>query len=199
MSHIGIWGRLARMGPGVEWALVLEDDADVRLPEDWDRVVEMAVANTPVDWELLWVGATHIINPEKNVEVNSHVNLNASLIWGTHAYLIKREAAGKLYEALKGYEQTHVLADFESLAPVDYFLSENKVVPLRQYVLSHDVIGQRDMGSDTNVDKPESPCPTVQPPAVTPPTPMKNAPTRCSAVSCVLWKPSHWKLRRTSA
>ncbi len=88
LSHIGIWGRLARMGPGVEWALVLEDDADVRLPEDWDRVVEMAVANTPVDWELLWVGATHIINPEKYLEVNSHVDLTASLILRTHAYLI---------------------------------------------------------------------------------------------------------------
>lgn len=152
LSHIGIWGRLSQMGSGVEWALVLEDDADVNLPEDWDRVVEMAVKNTPLDWEILWIGVLNIVSPEKNIEMNSHVNLNNSIIWGTHAYLIKKSAAQKLYSRMSHYENTHKLADFESLEPVDIYLSHNEDVPLRQYVLSHDLIGQRSMGSDTNVD-----------------------------------------------
>ncbi|MCY1384449.1 hypothetical protein D9M69_727060 [compost metagenome] len=49
------------------------------------------------------------------------------------------------------------------------------------------------------VDRPERPWPTVQPSAVTPPTPMQKAPPRCRAVSCVLRKPSQRKLRSTRA
>src|SRR5690606_20814041 len=49
------------------------------------------------------------------------------------------------------------------------------------------------------VDSPDRPWPTVQPSAVTPPTPMQTAPTRCSAVSCVSRKPSQRKLRSINA
>ena len=49
------------------------------------------------------------------------------------------------------------------------------------------------------VDNPDSPCPTVQPNAVTPPTPISTAPTTWLAVSSVPAKPSQRKLRVASA
>ena len=50
-----------------------------------------------------------------------------------------------------------------------------------------------------SVEMPVSPCPTVHPSAVTPPTPISTAPTRWLAVSSVFEKPSQRKLRRASA
>jgi hypothetical protein len=50
-----------------------------------------------------------------------------------------------------------------------------------------------------SVEMPLSPCPTVQPMAVTPPTPMSTPPTRWLATSSVLPKPSQRKLRPASA
>jgi hypothetical protein len=46
---------------------------------------------------------------------------------------------------------------------------------------------------------PDRPCPTVQPMAQTPPTPISVAPTRWLAVSSASRKPSQRKLRDSSA
>jgi GR25 family glycosyltransferase involved in LPS biosynthesis len=151
LSHIGVWGRLSQMEDDVQWGLVLEDDANIDFPKDWDRVVNLAVNHAPTDWELLWIGALKIVSPEKNVKINNHLYFNNSIIWGTHAYLIKKTAAQKLYSKMRHYESIHKLIEFESLDPVDIYLSHNVDVPLYQYILAHDLIGQQSMGSDTNI------------------------------------------------
>lgn len=53
LSHVGMWRRLVRSGR--QLALVLEDDADVRLPQQWADIMG-AMAAAPPGWEVLHLG-----------------------------------------------------------------------------------------------------------------------------------------------
>lgn len=143
LSHLRFWKEISS-----PLALILEDDADIKLPKDLEKI-NMALINTPKDWDIIWLGG-RVINPEKNQAVNEHIIKNNSLLWHSHAYLITKTAATKLYTALEHYDKPNAGPnEFKSLLPVDDLLSTNSIIPLQQYILAHDLIEFVQMGSDT--------------------------------------------------
>lgn len=87
-SHVGMWLRIAMGSDDV--VLVLEDDADVRLPEQWDDI-RAAAQVAPDGWDVLYLGHDRHGPPG--------IRRVPGDIRGSHAMLLTKRAACKLLEA----------------------------------------------------------------------------------------------------
>jgi GR25 family glycosyltransferase involved in LPS biosynthesis len=160
LSHLRIWGLMAADSKH-DAALVLEDDADLVLPRDWDSLISATLEDAPEDWELIWLGATYLEDPSeldsaaagvsrRLLQDGTAVKLleNRTMVYGTHAYLLRRAAAQRLYR-MNAHLQTAKKRDFANISPVDVYLSVE--VDLRQYIVDRErLVGQRRTGSDTS-------------------------------------------------
>lgn len=133
LSHAGAWLRLAQGGEPV--ALVLEDDADVRLPDAWAAIAE-AADRAPPDWDVLYLGHNNQPAPAEPGVVDPVGDVH-----GTHALLLTRAGARKLLDryAADGGRG----ADGRGL-PVDVWMS--RVPGLRRYCVAPQLVHPFDLG-----------------------------------------------------
>lgn len=144
LSHIYMWNLFIKSRR--PYALILEDDADIKLPEQWN-IIENAVRNVPADWDIIWLGVNKMINPERNVKVNEEIYRLGSEVWGTHAYLISRKCAKYLYDKYNKLEKYESVKDFSDIEPIDLLLSKSK--DIKNYIISKSLIRQVQNRSDT--------------------------------------------------
>lgn len=145
LSHLMMWK--AFLKTDAPFAFILEDDADIQLPEQW-HLIDSAVKHTPNNWEIIWLGSTQIHYPSKNTRVNEHISVNRSVLFGTHAYLISNAGAKHLYNKYKRLEDFKKLSEFSKYRQIDVELSE--LLDIAQYIVNDNVsIPQLQMGSDT--------------------------------------------------
>lgn len=129
-SHVGLWLRLVN---GTESAaLILEDDANVRLPEQWPAVAAAAEA-APADWEVLYLGHNNQVG---------HPGIRAPVgdVHGTHAMLVTRKGAARL---LDQYGETSGRAADGTHLPVDVWMS--RVPGLKRYCVFPPLINPFDL------------------------------------------------------
>lgn len=86
LGHAGLWRRVVE---GVDpVALILEDDANVRLPDQW-RAIRAAAGAAPPGWDVLYLGHNNQAGP-------AGVRAASGDVWGNHAMLLTRRGAAKL-------------------------------------------------------------------------------------------------------
>jgi len=105
-SHLGVWRAAARRQRAV---LVMEDDADARLPELW---ASLRGLDMPAAYGVLWLG---INNPPPGAAAATQVRPLEQDAFGTHAYLLSPEGAA------------HLVSRFEAQGPAD---ASGEVVPV---------------------------------------------------------------------
>lgn len=115
-SHVGVWLRLVESD--VDMVLVLEDDANVRLPLQWSALMEVVRA-CPADWDVVYAGHNNQRGPPGVMEAKGDV-------WGTHAYFLTRHGARTLLDAF-GRTQGRDDASGKPL-PVDVWMSRQQDV-----------------------------------------------------------------------
>jgi hypothetical protein len=107
-GHVGMWLRISAGAAGGgaagggaaggEPVLVLEDDADVRLPADWGRVrAALPPAGT---WDVVYLGYNNrprLAGPP--AAGGARRVAEGSDVWGTHALMLTPGAAAKLLDA----------------------------------------------------------------------------------------------------
>ena len=119
LSHAGLWRRVAEGADPV--ALILEDDANLRLPDQWPDILAAAGA-APPGWDVLYLG-------HNNQSGAPGIRAARGDVWGNHAMLLTRAGAAKL---LGRYRET---AEGETAGgeplPVDVWMS--RVPGLRRH------------------------------------------------------------------
>lgn len=113
-SHVGVWLHIVAAGDPV--TLVLEDDADIRLPELWEDIRE-ALSCAPPDLDVLFLG-------HNNQHGRPGVRPARADVWGCHAMLISRAGARKLCDAYADNEGTDPATG--NHLPVDVWMSRQR-------------------------------------------------------------------------
>lgn len=131
LSHVYFWKKIAT---GSEpFALVLEDDAMIHLPEMIPELVDL-VSSLPTNWDVLYLGGvyqnhreghTHEIKRLKGKIVSSD-----AFMFYSHAYFITRDAAAEMLEKSEtiawggkdGGENSSLRA-FDAVIPVDEWMT----------------------------------------------------------------------------
>lgn len=125
LSHVRVWNRIA--SSSAEYTVVLEDDADITLPQQWPAIMR-SIASLPRDWDLLFLGVN---NPKSDSQhVAPGVRVLEQDAYGTHAVVVRRSAALKL---LRRFESVGMReAPNGKFLPLDIWVSR---LPLRMYWL----------------------------------------------------------------
>jgi GR25 family glycosyltransferase involved in LPS biosynthesis len=113
-SHVGVWLHIVASGDPL--TLVLEDDADVRLPEQWADIRD-ALASAPPDVDVLFLG-------HNNQHGRPGVRPAKGDVWGCHAMLISSKGAHKLCDAYARNEGIDSATG--NHLPVDVWMSRQK-------------------------------------------------------------------------
>lgn len=95
-SHIMIMKHM--VDHDVKWALILEEDARMALPEELAKMNEY-LEKTPEDWELLTF--TDGSNKSAVEKINDKIIVPDKWLWNTHVYLLTLQGATKLLERFK--------------------------------------------------------------------------------------------------
>lgn len=103
INHWFMW-RFLTMSPDMDRLIIFEDDTIV--PEGFDEIFNNRLAETPDDWEFIWMGVLYpkrVTNGKINTtEVGEGVyrwngmNTEDGTCDGVHAYMINKSAARKL-------------------------------------------------------------------------------------------------------
>ena len=94
LSHVRAWERVAASQD--DYTLVLEDDANISLPEQWPAILG-AVRALPPEWDLLFLGLN---NPKhSSPEVAPGVKRLERDAYGMHAVVVRRSAAVTMLRA----------------------------------------------------------------------------------------------------
>lgn len=88
LAHLDVWRRI--VDSGVEYATVLEDD--VLFHRDWASLAPAYLHSTPRDWDLLYLGA--------QMDCPSNAHIAQVPVFCTHAYVITRAGARRLYDLI---------------------------------------------------------------------------------------------------
>lgn len=117
-SHVKAWKRVA--GSKQPYALVLEDDADVKMPQAWSRIRTMVTA-CPADWDILFLGLN---NPPNNAQCVARGRCSVRKLngdtQGLHAVALSREGARKL---LRAWDKYRIRDPAGNTCPVDVWVS----------------------------------------------------------------------------
>ncbi len=134
LSHAGLWRRVA--GGAAPAALILEDDANVRLPDQWPAILAAAGA-APPGWDVLYLGH----NNQGGGGEAGRIRAARGDVWGNHAMVLTRRGAAKL---LDRYRVTGMgeRAGGEAL-PVDVWMS--RVPGLRTYCVLPSMVDPFDL------------------------------------------------------
>ena len=131
LSHVYYWKQIAaRPEP---FALILEDDAMIRLPEMMHDLIDM-VSSLPSDWDVLYLGGVYQNHRDGHPHVikrlNDRIVSSDAFMFYSHAYFITREAAAKMLEQSAqiawggpGMSENSSLRAFDTVIPVDEWMT----------------------------------------------------------------------------
>jgi GR25 family glycosyltransferase involved in LPS biosynthesis len=138
LAHVRAWERLLQLPPGVEKALIVEDDcvmpwADAGKREEIDRALRQA---DDFKWDLCFVGRNPALCQERRrIRTNLVV---PGMTWGLFAYVLSREGAHRL------------LANaFPLRAPADIYVSMAAFLPRKIAITPIPIKIREDEVSDT--------------------------------------------------
>ena len=146
LSHAKIWRQIEKQTE--DYALVLEDDALVSLPEMLDEI-RAIVHEMPRDWSVCYLGGVYK-DPSSAFRVSPHLFRSAtSVIWHSHAYLLTREAAKRLLEMSITFNASFSKQKFQKVVPLDDWMT-NPDRSLQVFLVSPNLVPfARDEISDT--------------------------------------------------
>lgn len=147
LSHITMWEMIAKQSE--PYALVLEDDADIQLPQQMERI-QNEIANLPSDWKILLLGG-HVVSPDRQLKITDTIVKPNGTTYHTHAYIIKQSVAQDLARRTQQFKDQHNRRDWKML-PIDDWLSEPSTGLLDGfYVIQPNLVSFiADSVSDTN-------------------------------------------------
>lgn len=143
LNHWFLWNHIALLNVP---AIILEDD--VMLPDDFFAFFTESMAETPADWEFVYLS---LLYPDRLEDGRIGGQKLTGNVWrhtgprtwdgacdGTHAYMVSAEGAKKM-----------VGVPFALDAPIDRWISFNLLRRLRTYIWHPSPIKQRDWISTT--------------------------------------------------
>ena len=147
MSHITMWEMIGKQSE--PYALVLEDDADIKLPNQMAEI-QNAIDKLPSNWKILLLGG-HVVSPDKQLKLSNNIVKPNGTTYHTHAYIIKRSVAQDLVKRTQHLKDQHKRTDWKML-PIDNWLSDPSTGLLDGfYVIQPNMVGFiGDSISDTN-------------------------------------------------
>ena len=123
LSHVKAWKAIRETWADV--ALLLEDDADIRLPDQWPELLQMVRECPDPEWDVIFLGVNDYpidtsprVSPQLR-QMNSHA-------YGAHAMLVSRKGV----HALLNHYATDQLRVRGVELPLDFWITEQ---PLRMY------------------------------------------------------------------
>ena len=126
LSHVKLWKRM--MDEGIPWVTLFEDD--VLFHPEWATVAPEYYANTPEDWQLVYLGS--------QMDFKSIYNIDKGPVYCTHAMLLTLDAAKTLYAYVTSAENQLYTIDnlFHDLQqsqqfPVAYYVWNGQCIPCR--------------------------------------------------------------------
>jgi GR25 family glycosyltransferase involved in LPS biosynthesis len=120
MSHYGIWKKI--LAQNQNYALVLEDDAIISLPEDFQSI-QKTIDNLPSNWDICYLGGVYQ-DSKSAYNVNQNiVRSDTSVIWHAHAYLITKSAALNLVKQSREVLEKNRISDFDNIIPADDWMT----------------------------------------------------------------------------
>lgn len=155
LSHVHFWRKIAEQGDGEPFALVLEDDAAIRLPEMMPDLVDV-VAGMPEDWDVCYLGGVYQARdgiPIEVVRVSDRVVRSTSIMWYSHAYLITRRAAAKMLALSEEFNGRTQLSAFEQVLPLDDWMT-HRDRRMQVFNANPELVGRDDDGVSDTYDKP---------------------------------------------
>jgi GR25 family glycosyltransferase involved in LPS biosynthesis len=146
LSHAKIWRQIEKQTEN--YALVLEDDALVSLPEMLDEIHGI-VSKMPLDWSVCYLGGVYQDKSSAVQILQRLFRSDSSVIWHSHAYLLTREAAKKLLEMSVTFNNSFNKQSFDNVLPVDDWMT-NPNRSLKVFLVSPELVPfVRDNISDT--------------------------------------------------
>lgn len=153
LSHAYFWKVIAeRPEP---FALVLEDDAMIYLPDKYPDLVDV-VEGAPVGWDVIYLGGQY--QPRKDgkdvtTRVSARLVESNREMWYSHAYLITREGAAKYLEQSAEFSDKNTLSSFDNVTPLDVWQTvEERHVQI--YNTDPLLVPKADDGVSDTYDKP---------------------------------------------
>ena len=144
-SHMKALSRFIESG--YPYGLILEDDANISLPEDLEAIKRI-VSETPSDWGAISLGINYDYMPPDSVKVSDRVyRLNKGIILGTHAILYTQEAAKNLLDEQE-WIQRWIKPEADYMLPYDLWLARPGS-PAVLYFVVPALVSQKIEGSDT--------------------------------------------------
>ena len=108
--------------------LVLEDDADIKLPEQYSAI-QTVLSDLPPDWDFCYLGG-HISPDEswnkvkvKN-NIYTHGNGKNSCFHHAHAYLLSKKGATLLLEQSASFNREIKQSSWNDILPLDDWMSQ---------------------------------------------------------------------------
>ena len=123
LSHVRAWRRVVSF-PDDPCVVVLEDDANVSLPEQWPDIMR-AINSLPRGWDLLFLGVN---NPDARApRVAPGVRRLQGDAYGMHAVVVSQKAARAM---LRRFSEVGMCDDDGLMLPLDIWVSR---LPLAMY------------------------------------------------------------------
>ena len=135
LSHVYFWKQIAaRPEP---FALVLEDDAMIRLPDMLPDLLDR-IDSLPERWDVLYLGGVY--QPHRDGHPHTITRINDTLVvksdtfmFYSHAYVITREAAAELLA-----QSEHVSAGGPNGSPNSSLRAFDSVIPVDEWMTHED-------------------------------------------------------------
>lgn len=120
LSHADMWNDIVSRGHHM--ALILEDDADIQLPEKFDEI-EKTIQELPKHWHMCYLGGRYA-KPTEVYSISERLETSkTSCIWHSHCYLVKQEGAKALKAQSNAFNESRIKSDFKDVAPVDDWMT----------------------------------------------------------------------------
>lgn len=126
LSHVYFWKLIVSQKE--PYALILEDDADIYLPEMFQSIVTI-LNKLPRLWDLCYLGGWYLdnnpiyINRIALTENQNIVQSKTSKLYQTHAYLITKKCANKLLKQSNSFNTSYQRSSYKYISPVDDWMS----------------------------------------------------------------------------
>ena len=119
LSHAYFWKIIAeRPEP---FALILEDDALIDLPDKYDDLVDV-VQGAPSGWDVIYLGGEYQPRSDEKdhtVRVSDRLIQSNREMWYAHAYLITKDGAAKSLEQSADFHDKKTISTFDTVQPLD--------------------------------------------------------------------------------
>lgn len=121
LSHVAMWEEIAKSPE--PYGLVLEDDANIRLPEQWDAL-QALIQQLPQGWDMVYLGGRYAHGAQvERVPGTQGIVRSETRMWHAHAYLLTRKAATTLLEQSAAFNHSHYTASYKDTMPVDDWMT----------------------------------------------------------------------------